>query len=109
MDDDKNGRDAKQNYKNEFCLEEKDIFLHSDINEECKLIEDIYSEKDKQNIFRVAQNGYANQKTQEQNEKNKLKISISKILQNLEKLKEIKLEEETKSKINEIFKKLQNN
>ena len=109
LDDDKNGRDAKQNYKNEFCLEEKDIFLHSDINEECKLIEDIYSEKDKQNIFRVAQNGYANQKTQEQNEKNKLKISISKILQNLEKLKEIKLEEETKSKINEIFKKLQNN
>ncbi|MCP5374876.1 MAG: ATP-binding protein, partial [Rickettsiaceae bacterium] len=105
LDDNKNGRDAKQNYKNEFCLEKKDIFLHSDINEKCELIEDIYSEKDKQNIFNVAQNEHANQKAQEQNEKNKLKISISKILQNLEKLKEIELEEETKSKINEIFKK----
>jgi predicted ATP-dependent endonuclease of OLD family len=98
LDDDKNGQDAKQNYIDEFCLDKKDILLHTDINKGVKLIEDFYTAKDKDNIFKVN-----TIKNQQKNEKDKLKTAVCEILKNPEILQKIELEEETKNKIKKIF------
>lgn len=104
LDNDKNGRDAKQNYIEEFSLNDNEIFLQSDFNAEGKVIEaieDIYTAVDKNNIFMVELESI--EKHKKKGEKNKLKNYISEILKNPEKIQTINLETKTQQQIANIF------
>lgn len=103
LDGDKAGEDAKRKYSAIFSLLESDIYLHTDLNGENNIvIEDLYSEKDQQNIFSCA-GREQNRELTKKERKQELQKSIQILLKNPEKIKQPFLEKKTEETIKKIL------